>query len=186
MAGASGAGKSTLARRLSTLLGVRYVELDALFHGPGWVRRDSFVADVESFSSGAAWVTEWQYGVVRGLLADRADLMIWLDLPRGRVLRQVVSRTVRRRVRREQLWNGNFEPPLWTVLTDPANVVRWSWSTYPKVERLVAELADRRPELPVVRFTRHRAVDRWLDGALAASTPPASDDHPREPRQPPR
>jgi hypothetical protein len=57
-------------------------------------------------------VTEWQYSLVRGILAERADLLIWLDLTRGVVMWQVVRRTLRRRLRREVLWNGNIEPPL--------------------------------------------------------------------------
>jgi hypothetical protein len=44
--------------------------------------------------------------------------MLWLDLPRALIMWQVVGRTVRRRLARQVLWNGNIEPPLWTLLTD--------------------------------------------------------------------
>lgn len=40
--GQSGSGKSTLARRLAEHLRVRHIELDALFHGPGWVPNPRF------------------------------------------------------------------------------------------------------------------------------------------------
>ena len=36
IASASGNGKTTLGRALAARLGVRFVELDALVHGPGW------------------------------------------------------------------------------------------------------------------------------------------------------
>ena len=39
VAGISGVGKTTLARRLAAARGLRHVEVDALFHGPGWQRR---------------------------------------------------------------------------------------------------------------------------------------------------
>ena len=30
------------------------------------------------------------------------------------------------RLGRQVLWNGNIEPPLWTVFTDPEHIVRWA------------------------------------------------------------
>jgi hypothetical protein len=68
-------------------------------------------------------VTEWQYDAVRALLA-RADVLVWLDLSRATVMRQVGRRTFRRRLRRQVLWNGNVvELPLWTVFTDSEHIV---------------------------------------------------------------
>jgi adenylate kinase family enzyme len=167
VAGTSGAGKTTLALQVARVLGVGHVEIDALFHGPGWVARPTFEADVEAFTAGPAWVTEWQYPAVRELLADRADLLVWLDLPRRTVLRQVVVRTLRRRLGRQVLWNGNLEPPLWTFLTDPEHIVRWAWSTYDLVAVRVSELAEQRPDLPVVRLRSRADTQRWLAGPLA-------------------
>ncbi len=167
--GASGAGKSTIARRISDLVEVPYVELDALFHGPSWTPRPSFVADVERFAAEPGWVTEWQYQPVRTLLADRADLAVWLDLRRAAVMRQVILRTARRRVQRERLWNDNVEPPLWRMLSEPEHIVRWAWRTQPKTAARVAELAALRPDLPIVRLRRRKDVRRWLDGPLATA-----------------
>ena len=166
VAGTSGAGKTTLAARLGGAWGLRHVEIDALFHGPGWTPRPAFVADVEAFSRTDGWVTEWQYGQVRPLLAGRADLLVWLDLPRATVLRQVTARTLRRRLGRQVLWNGNLEPPLRTVLTDPEHIVRWAWRTHRSTAGRVAELVAQRPELPVVRLTARAEVDRWLAGPV--------------------
>ena len=39
VAGVTGSGKTTLARRLGELWGLRHVEIDALFHQPGWRER---------------------------------------------------------------------------------------------------------------------------------------------------
>lgn len=167
VAGTSGAGKTTVARQIAARLGIPYVELDALFHGPNWTPRPSFEADVHRFTAGPAWVTEWQYAAVRGHLADRGDLLVWLDPPRARVMRQVVCRTVLRRVRRERLWNGNMESPLRTILTDPEHIVRWAWSTHGRTAERVTELLVLRPDLPVVRLRTRRDIDRWLCGGLS-------------------
>jgi adenylate kinase family enzyme len=163
VAGTSGSGKTTVARLAGARLGVTPVEIDALHHGPSWTPRPSFEADVQAFAAGPAWATEWQYDRVRDLLADRAELAIWLDLPRAAVMRQVVRRTVRRQVRREKLWNGNVEPPLWTVLTDRRHIIRWAWNTHRLTAERMAALARRRPELPIVRLTGRSQVTRWLE-----------------------
>lgn len=162
VAGTSGSGKTTLARRVADRLGVPHVEIDALFHGPGWTPRPSFEADVDAFTAEPGWVTEWQYPAVRDRLADRADLLIWLDLPRPVVMRQVVRRTLRRRLRREKLWNGNVEPPLWTIVTDREHIVRWAWTTHGQNSERVAALSRRRPELPIVRLRSQADAARWL------------------------
>jgi adenylate kinase family enzyme len=173
VAGTSGSGKTTLAGRIGCVLGIPHVEIDSLFHGPGWVPRVEFVEDVRRFAATPAWVTEWQYGAVRPLLAGRADLLAWLDLGRARVVQQVTWRTVRRRLLRQRLWNGNVEPPLRTVFTDPEHIVRWAWTTHASsTDRVLGVLAER-PDLVVVRLTGRRAVERWVTGPLAdAARPP--------------
>lgn len=118
------------------------------------------------------WVTEWQYGEVRALLAERADLMVWLDLPRATVMRQVVSRTLRRRLRREVLWNGNVEPPLRTFFTGDEHIVRWAWTTHHKSAQRIAGLVRERPELVIVRLRSRREARQWLDGAVRDTVMP--------------
>ncbi|WP_218938401.1 hypothetical protein [Modestobacter altitudinis] len=167
VAGTSGAGKTTLAARVADVLGLPHVEIDALFHGVDWAPRPTFEQDVRRFAAGPCWVTEWQYPPVRPLLAERADLVVWLDLPRARVMSQVVRRTLRRRLLRERLWHGNVEPPLRTVLTDPEHIVRWAWRTHSRTGPRVLELHTQRPELTVVRLPSRRAAHSWLTGPLA-------------------
>ena len=168
VAGGSGCGKTTLARRIGDMLDLPHVEIDALFHGPRWTERETFEAEVVQFSDGPAWVTEWQYDRVRDVLADRADLMVWLDLPRSLVMQQVIRRTVRRRLRREVLWNDNVEPPLRTLFTDPEHIVRWAWSTYHRSAERIAALQRRRPDLTIVRLTSRAGGERWVASALGA------------------
>lgn len=161
--GTSGSGKTTLAGRIAARLGIAHTEIDALFHGPGWVPRAEFVEDVRALAAGESWVTEWQYDAARQLLAERASLAVWLDYPIGTRMLRVVRRTVGRRLRRTPLWNGNLEPPLRSVLTDPDHIVRWAWRTRHKYDDLPAQLAVRgRADLPVVRLRSQADADAWL------------------------
>ena len=167
--GGSGSGKTTLAAAVGAALGIPHVEIDALHHGPGWEKRPTFEAEVEAFTAEPSWVTEWQYSTVRPLLAERADLVVWLDLSRARVMRQVTTRTMRRWVRREELWNGNREPGPWRILTDPEYVVRWAWNTHHLAQERVEALLAAEPDRPVVRLRSHAEAAAWVAGPLSAS-----------------
>lgn len=150
------------------MLGVPHTEIDSLFHGPNWTPRASFLDDVQCLAQRGAWVTEWQYSSARPLLAARAELMIWLDLPFMTVtLPRMLRRTLRRRVRREVLWNGNIEAPLHSFFTDPEHVVRWAWSERHKYEVIVPRLESQAPDLTIVRLRSQHEIERWLTNVLS-------------------
>jgi adenylate kinase family enzyme len=112
LASASGSGKTTFARRLALALDVPHVELDAIHHQPDWreLDADEFRRRVAPIVARTGWVID---GVYRGKLGDltleRADLVIWLDLPRRVWLPRLVLRTLTRVALRQELWNGNRE-----------------------------------------------------------------------------
>lgn len=136
--GTSGSGKTTTARRLAAKLGVAHIELDAIFHQPGWnaLPRDEFRARVAAAANAQGWVIDGNYSDVQDLVLGRADTTVWLDLPRSLVMRRVIARTLRRAITREVLWNGNREPLTNLYRWNPEkNIIRWAWtrhSTYAK------------------------------------------------------
>lgn len=171
VAGVSGSGKTTLAARIAEASGLTHTEIDALYHGPQWTPRTEFVDDVKALAATDDWVTEWQYSAVRELLARRAEVLVWLDYPFWTVtLPRVIRRTLRRRLRREVLWNGNVEPPLHTFFTDRTHIVRWSYSIRHKYRERVPAVAETHPDLIIVRLRHPRDADRWLAGPLTDAT----------------
>ena len=166
VAGAPGVGKSTLAQHVAARLTLPYVELDALHHGPQWQPSPTFRDDIVALAAQHAWVTEWQYTIARPLLAERADALIFLDLPRWLVISRIIRRTLRRALQRTELWNGLREPPLRTILNDPDHIVRWTVRTHHKHAPRVWALAEHRPELSIVWLSSRRELKAWT-GALA-------------------
>jgi adenylate kinase family enzyme len=166
VAGVSGVGKSTLASRIAAITGGQHTEIDSLYHGPGWAPRENFLQDVNRFTSEDAWTTEWQYPSARALLARRADLLVWLDLPFPVTFARVVRRTLRRRFLREALWNGNVEPPLRTVFTDREHIVRWAIATRKNYRTSIPQVERENPDLVIVRLRSPKDVERWLTGPL--------------------
>lgn len=112
--GTSGSGKTTFGRALAERLGLPYVELDALHHGPNWTEAsaEQLQASVRSFidASPGGWVVDGNYEQkLGGLVVDAADTIVWLDLPLRVKLRRLLRRT-RTRIRDDvELWNGNVE-----------------------------------------------------------------------------
>lgn len=137
MVGNSGSGKSTLGFRLATLIGGPHIELDAINHQPGWVAlpADELRSRVEDLTSGDRWVVDGNYSAVReSVVWPRADTVIWLDLPRRLVMRQVTRRTLGRVLLRKELWNGNRETLRTLVTRDPdRSVIMWAWSRHSSV-----------------------------------------------------
>jgi adenylate kinase family enzyme len=168
--GNSGSGKSALARMIAARLGVPYVELDALFHLPGWKERplQEFKALIDERTAAGGWVVDGNYRLaVTDLVWPRADTLVWLDLPRSLVMRQVIGRTLRRVVSREELWNGNREP--WSNLYrfDPQrSIIRWTWTQHGKYHtRYEAAMTDPAlAHLTGVRLRSHAEAAAWVNG----------------------
>ena len=102
IASASGSGKTTLGRDLARPLDVPFVELDALDHGPGWAQAtgDELRERVLPLLQEPGWVVDGSYRSKLGdIVLERADKVVWLDLPRRVWLPRLLARTVRRIVR---------------------------------------------------------------------------------------
>ena len=106
--GSTGSGETTLAAQLAQRLNLPHVELDSLYWEAGWnpVSEEVFRARVTA-ALGDAWVADGNYGQARDLIWGRADTLVWLDMPLTLALWRVVSRTLRRIVTHEVLWNEN-------------------------------------------------------------------------------
>jgi adenylate kinase family enzyme len=170
--GNSGSGKSTLGRSVAARLSCSYVELDSIFHQPGWVPLpvDEFRARVAGVLRADSWVVDGNYSAVRDLIWARADMLVWLDLPRARVMSQLVRRTFRRGVRRTELWNGNRESLRNLVRWDPnLSILRWAWTNHEKY-RLRYSAAAEDPvysHIEFVRLTNRAEIAQWLDSVGA-------------------
>lgn len=134
--GCSGSGKSTWAARIAEKCKLDHYELDATFHQPGWtsLSSDEMRHRTKQYAAGDAWVIDGNYSSTRSVLATRPTVVISMNLPRRRVMAQIVRRSARRVIRREELWNGNRESWKSLLSWNPEySVMRWAytqWATY--------------------------------------------------------
>jgi adenylate kinase family enzyme len=165
--GASGNGKSTVARELARRLGLPYVELDALNHGPNWTEAsdEDFTRAVAAATEDAGWVVDGNYRRKLGdLVLEQADTIVWLDQPLPLVLWRLWLRTLRRIRRREELWNGNRES--WRgAFAGRDSLFAWAIRSHVRDRRQLAGELARFPELRVVRLRSPAAVRRFLENS---------------------
>jgi adenylate kinase family enzyme len=163
-ASASGNGKTTVGRALADRLGVPFVELDAIVHGPDWseISDDELRRVLEPIVAGEAWVIDGGYRKKIGdLVLERADTVVWLDLPVRVWLPRVVRRTLRRIREDETLWNGNKEhwrTAFWGRESLLGYALRMHFS---RRRRYPRELAA----YPVIRLRTQAEVDRFVRDA---------------------
>jgi adenylate kinase family enzyme len=125
--GTSGSGKTTVAGAIADKLGIRHIELDAIYWQPGWTElpEEEFNQRVREATEEGDWTIDGNYRAVRELIWRRVDTIVWLDIQFLPVFLRIVWRTIRRIITQEELWNNNTEKleslvgkygmPLWVI-----------------------------------------------------------------------
>ncbi len=163
-ASASGSGKSTTGRALAERLGVPFVELDALVHGPDWTETpdDELRRILEPILAGEGWVVDGGYRRKIGdLVFERADVVVWIDLPLHVWFPRLLRRTVRRVRHDEELWNGNRETLRGAIGGRDALLPYAIRMHFSRRRRYPVELS----RYTVVRLRTQAAVDAFVSGA---------------------
>jgi shikimate kinase len=161
IASASGNGKTTLGRAVAARLGVRFVELDALVHGPDWTETSDaqLRATLAPVLREEGWVIDGSYSRKLGTsVLDAADTVVWLDLPIRVWFPRLARRTGRRLTGREKLWNGNQEN-LRTAVWGRESLFGYALTMHFRRRR---DYPTKLARYSVVRLRTTDDVDRWL------------------------
>lgn len=163
--GTSGSGKTTFAGKLSALLGVKHIQIDAINFLENWQERppEEFKKLVEQEISANEWIMDGNYSRVRDMTWRRATMLIWLNYSFPVNFYRAVSRTLRRVFLREVLYSGNRENFRKAFLSRDSMIL-WMLKTYRRRRRQYAELL-RQPEWrdkEIFVFTRPREAEDFL------------------------
>ena len=159
--GGPGSGKSTLARDLGARLRLPVVHFDPMFWAPGWVQRDR--AETHALILAAAgneeWVMDGNHSETYEVRADRADMIVYLDLPRALRLWRIVKRRVRFHRRTRPDMPADCPERLdWEFL-----IFVWKWGRAGQGKAL-ALLDKMRERTRIVHLTSPVQVRRFLAG----------------------
>ncbi|WP_379138860.1 DNA topology modulation protein [Paenibacillus sp. sgz500958] len=94
--GSAGAGKSTLSQKMGTILNLPVVHLDKYYWKPNWQPTpneewDQIVIDLTMQDQ---WIIDGNYSRTMDLRMARADLIIFLDMPRWLCMYRILKRRV--------------------------------------------------------------------------------------------
>jgi hypothetical protein len=129
---------------------------------------------VEGLLAGERWVMEGNLGRDATRLwaqVDRADLVVWLDLPLRVTLLRLVRRCLRRAVLRERVCNGNVET-LRKSFFSTNSILLYAWRTRNLRRVIYREMLRHRPH---VRLRSAREADGWLEAFRLSRSAPVSD-----------
>lgn len=159
--GCSGGGKSTLSRRLSDRFALPYISMDRdIFWLTGWVERERgeqrrILADIVAQPR---WLMDGTNSSSFDLRLPRADLVIWVRMPRWLCLRGVTLRWLKHFGRtRPEMAPGCPERLEWQFL-------RFIWTfEHVHVPKILAGLDRYGADLPVVVLKSRADMARLLD-----------------------
>ncbi len=167
--GPPGVGKSWIARRLAAVYALPHVELDGFKLKPSrrLASNEDFVASLRAAIEADRWLLDgnWSDDDLAAEVWGRADLVVWLDFPRPVVMRQVIRRSVRRLVTREDYYG--WTERVWDWIS-PTHPIRWSWKMVHSYRERYATMTARRPAGTYARLGSRSAANAFVASAAAS------------------
>lgn len=169
--GTTGSGKSHFSEALAKKLGVEYIQLDQLHWKPAWVESttEEFLDKLASRVSANTWVLDGNYSKANAIKWRYVDTIIWLDYSFVRTFYQLLCRTIKRIMTRQEVWPGTGNVETWrgTFLTSDS-ILLWMLHTYAKNRRVnsALQLSPQYRHIRMVRLRSPREANKFLEGVL--------------------
>ncbi|MBI1308343.1 MAG: AAA family ATPase [Proteobacteria bacterium] len=156
--GSAGSGKSTLAKAIAKKLKAPLLHMDGIYWLPGWVKNSDtdFERKLNAFCKKAVWVTDGNYSRLSALRVQRADTLIFIDLPRWLCFWRIFKRSLRVAGKeREDLAAGCPDKVDWEF-------IKWVWNWRTGNRPKVFKIANENPHLLFIHLTSPCAVANFL------------------------
>lgn len=137
--GCGGSGKTTIARRLGAALDAPVTHLDVVYYDGEWnaLPKEKFAALQEELVAADRWVIDGNYASSLPIRLNRADTVIFLDLPPVTCLWGIAQRRLRHRGGQDDQ-TGVYDRITWDFIKYVWNYRR---TMAPRVRSLIAEHA---------------------------------------------
>ena len=164
--GSSCSGKTTLAQRLSDLLVVPHIELDAIHWMPNWSPRPKgeFRELTRLALAKGKWAADGNYSIVRDIVWGRATSVVWLDYPFAVVFWRALGRTLTRTIRGQTLYSRNKES-LKRAFLSRESILWWVITTFQRRRREFRTVFRNKefPHLDIIELRSQREAQEFLN-----------------------
>jgi adenylate kinase family enzyme len=135
--GASSSGKTSFSKKLSNILSIPYIEMDALFWGPNWQipNYEDFCSKLRLALKVDNWILDGNYTRTIPIKWKRVTTIIWLDFSFLRTLYQAIIRATKRIITREELWPGTGNIETLKALFSKDSIVLYAIISHRKVRK---------------------------------------------------
>jgi adenylate kinase family enzyme len=171
--GAGGAGKTELAHAIARRAGLPIVHLDRIFWRPGWklAPREEARGALDAAVARERWIVDGNFLSAGDARFERADTVVFLDLPRTTCIARVLRRAVRDRRRgRPDLPEDCREGFDWAFL-------KWIWRFSRDDRPRIMERLERTPAEVV-----HLRSAADVRGYVESLREPGGGSEPADPR----
>lgn len=161
--GHPGSGKTFMAEAVAKKLSIPHVHLDRFWLGSGGadVNKNTSESDKEKIRthvrqkaleaiSAESWVSDGSYTRTMPEIAQRADVIIFLDIPLWRRLLNHGGRIFKP-------WTRHKELSMWHELSFFAEIIRREYKNSPRLKKFISEHKDK-----VVVLKSRKEIDRYL------------------------
>ena len=157
--GGPGSGKSTFAQQLATRIDAPVFDLDSVLWKAGGPKSEAErQQEMASIDTRGSWIAEGIYSESASYLIERADLVVWIEVP----LLVAVWRVITRHVKRSLSGNNQY--------SGLRRLIRFIWRAVVRYH-----LGDREAGAPL-GTERRRFTRRYLERFQAKVVGPRSKD----------
>ncbi len=164
--GTSSSGKTIFCKKLSNILSMPHIEMDALFWGPNWQipNEEEFFSKLRLALRESNWILDGNYSKTRPIKWENATTVIWLDYSFPRILYQAFNRAFTRIITRKELWPDTGNRETVRKLFSKDSIVLWTIKSYRK-NKIRYEAIFKSDDYPTIHFIRLKSpkeVDLFL------------------------
>lgn len=154
--GCSGSGKSILSTRLSEILSLPVIHLDKHYWRPDWVSTpdEDWHKIVQELTMEDKWIIDGNYSGTMDIRVKRADLIIYLDMPRWLCLYRVIKRRI--------MYNKKTRPDMHEGCPEKIDLefLQWVWNFRSKNRKnIIEKLEQVKKEKEIIIVNRPKQVD---------------------------